>query len=253
MSDTSLWTQLTDKYEVRRFIEEKGYKEILVDCYGVWNSVNEINFDLLPSKFVIKCTHDSGSTHIIKDKSKDNLIQICNDLQSKLHPIGYITCEPHYLNIKPRIIAEELLEEKALRDFSCSMIDYKVWCFNGTPNIIFICYNRHKDKNGHSTACYDIYDARTWTTKREYLRKAYRPNEGFFLPAPENLERMLEYATTISKDFPVVRVDFYNINGKIYFGEITFTSAGANCYYFSEYGQRAMGEAIDLTSIKRIR
>ena len=91
MTDTSIWSQLTDKYEVRKFIEEKGYKEILVDCYGVWNNIGEINFETLPNKFVIKCTHDSGSTHIIKDKSKANIVDICKDLQAKLHPIASLS------------------------------------------------------------------------------------------------------------------------------------------------------------------
>ena len=253
MTDTSIWSQLTDKYEVRKFIEKKGYKEILVDCYGVWNNIGEINFESLPNKFVLKCTHDSGSTHIIKDKSKADLVDICKDLQAKLHPIGYTTCEPHYLSIQPRIIAEELLEEKELKDLSTSMIDYKVWCFNGAPNVIFLCYDRHKDLNGHLTASYDMYDAKTWDKRREYLDVAYRPDDNMCFPAPDNLEKMLEYAANISKDFPVARVDFYNINGKIYFGEITFTSAGANCYYFSELGQKIMGDAIDLTHVKRIK
>ena len=98
-----------------------------------------------------------------------------------------------------------------------------------------------------------MYDAQTWAKKREYLDVAYRPDDNTCFPAPDNLEKMLEYAANISKDFPIARVDFYNINGKIYFGEITFTSAGANCYYFSELGQRVMGDAIDLTHVKKIR
>ncbi|WP_314958167.1 ATP-grasp fold amidoligase family protein [Prevotella pallens] len=250
MTDTSIWSQLTDKYEVRKFIEKKGYKEILVDCYGVWNNIGEINFETLPNKFVIKCTHDSGSTHIIKDKSKANIVDICKDLQAKLHPIGYTTCEPHYLSIQPRIIAEELLEERELKDLSTSMIDYKVWCFNGVPNVIFLCYDRHKDTNGHSVASYDIYDVKTWEVKREYLEKDFRPNSHTKFPRPPKLEDMIECATNISRGFPVVRVDFYCINNKIYFGEMTFTSAGANCYYFSNLGQRVMGQAIDLSNIK---
>lgn len=250
MTDTSIWSQLTDKYEVRKFIEKKGYKEILVDCYGVWNNIGEINFETLPNKFVIKCTHDSGSTHIIKDKSKANIVDICKDLQAKLHPIGYTTCEPHYLSIQPRIIAEELLEERELKDLSTSMIDYKVWCFNGVPNVIFLCYDRHQDTNGHSVASYDIYDVKTWEVKREYLEKDFRPNSHTKFPRPPKLEDMIECATNISRGFPVVRVDFYCINNKIYFGEMTFTSAGANCYYFSNLGQRVMGQAIDLSNIK---
>lgn len=252
MTDLTIWSKLTDKYEVRKFIEEKGYKDILVNCYGVWNNVDEINFEKLPNKFVIKCTHDSGSTHIIKDKSKVDIRKVRNDLKARLHPIGYTTCEPHYLNIKPRIIAEELLEERELKSISTSMVDYKVWCFNGIPNFIFICYNRRKEKNGHSTASYDIYDAKEWNTKREYLNKNFIPNNPTKFPRPQNLEKMLEYAENIAKGFPVVRVDFYNINGKIYFGEITFTSAGGNCYYFSQLGQKVMGEAIDLSNIRKI-
>lgn len=249
MSDISLWSQLTDKYEVRKFIAEKGYKNILVNCYGIWNNTDEIDFEKLPNKFVIKCTHDSGSTHIIKDKSKADIKYICNDLRTKLHTIGYTTCEPHYLNIRPRIIAEELLEEE-LTELSSSIIDYKMWCFNGKPKLVFICYNRHQDTNGHSVASYDIYDVKTWEVKREYLEKDFRPNSHTKFPRPPKLEDMIECATNISKGFPVVRVDFYCINNKIYLGEMTFTSAGANCYYFSNLGQRVMGQAIDLSNIK---
>ena len=246
MTDTTIWSKLTDKYEVRKYVSSKGYEENLVKCYGVWNNVNEIDYKKLPNKFVIKCTHDSGSTHIIKDKSKVDFNEINAALEKKLHTImGYTTCEPHYFRIKPRIIAEEFLEDEE-NQLSSSIIDYKIWCFNGIPYIALLCYDRYNDINGHSTATKDLYCLEPWQPKRDFLAKHESTPKYKFIPKPNCLDEMLKMAKNLTKDFPVVRADFYIIKDKPYFGELTFTPAGGLNYSYSDLAQIEMGKMIKL-------
>lgn len=111
MTDTSKWTEYTDKYEVRKHIEDLGLKDILTECYGVWERVEDIDFDKLPNKFVLKCTHDCGSTVIVRDKSKMNKERVLGFLGKCVSKrYGYASCEPHYTLIKPRLMAESLIE-----------------------------------------------------------------------------------------------------------------------------------------------
>lgn len=251
MTDTSIWSELTDKYNVRKYIEQKGYADNLPNCYGVWDRVEDIDYTTLPDKFVIKCTHDSGSTFIIKNKAKSNLEKINNELRKKLEPMGIATCEPHYLKIKPRIIAEELLEDFEDTKWSTSLIDYKIWCFNGKPYIAFVCYDRQRMTNGLIGVTYDLFTLDDWTPKREFLSKKNANYKN--IPKPKCLDEMLQIAKNLSAEFPLVRVDFYVINNKPYFGELTFTSSGGLNYFYSKLGQKEMGNAIDLSKIKRIR
>ena len=251
VTDTTEWSRLADKYEVRKYIEEKIGEENLTECYGVWDSVENIDYSSLPQKFVIKCTHDSGSTYIVKDKSHTNLEELNANLKKHMKPIGTSTCEVHYQNIKPRIIAEELLEDEENSKWSSSLIDYKIWCFNGKPFIGFICYDRFREPNGHISVTYDMFTLDPWEPKREYLSKKSANYK--HIPRPDCLDEMLRIAKSLSEPFPQVRVDFYVIKGKPYFGELTFTSSNGINYFYSELGQKVMGEAIDLSNVKRIR
>lgn len=251
VSDTSEWSRLADKYEVRKYVEEKVGKNILVPCYGVWNRVEDIDYDSLPQKFVIKCTHDSGSTYVIKDKNNTNLKELSAKLEKHMDPIGNVTCEPHYQRIRPRIIAEQLLEDEENCKWSSSLIDYKIWCFNGKPFIGFICYDRFREANGHIAVTYDMFTLDPWAPKREYLSKKKANYKD--IPRPDCLDEMLRIAQLLSEPFPQVRVDFYVINGKPFFGEMTFTSSNGINYFYSELGQKVMGDAIDLSNVKRIR
>lgn len=249
LSDTSVWSDLADKYKVRDYITQKGYEEILPKCYGVWDRVEDIDFNILPKKFVIKCTHDCGSAIIIKDKAAENWENIANYLKTKLIPIGGgIVVEPHYKKIKPRIIVEELLEDQATQGLSSSLVDYKVWCFNGKPYIVLLCYDRKKKENGHSSVTVDLYTKDTWQHRRDLLTDKSAKYKD--IPRPKCLEKMLDIAKDLSDGFPQVRVDFYIINNKPYFGELTFTSAAASHYYFTEEAQREFAKAIDLTNVK---
>ena len=211
--DTSKWPMLTDKYAVRKYIESIGLGDILVKLYGKWDSVEDINWDVLPNKFVMKCNNGSGDVLICKDKSKLDI------------------AEPQYALIKPCIIAEELLDSSTQPCGSSSLVDYKIWCFNGKPHSVWCCYNRKQ-----YYANVGVYDL-NWQYHPEcsVFTKHYKESSKL-LPKPVNFGRMLEIAQRLSKGFPVLRVDLYNVNGHVYFGELTFTSqSGCMNFYSQQY------------------
>ena len=246
-TDTSKWTEYTDKYEVRKHIESLGLKDILTECYGVWDRAEDINFDKLPDKFVLKCTHDCGSTIIIRDKSemdKQSVIDFLNKHASVRY--GYDSCEPHYTSIKPRIMAESLIEMDNTDEFSSeTTVDHKIRCIDGKAQYDMVRYDRSLESgSGGSKTIYDLYDIHTWQPMRQYLADKgvkYRN-----VPRPQNLERMIEIAEIIGKGYPQVRVDLYNVKGKIYFGEMTFFAfSGMNNHFTMEF-QRMIGDRIQL-------
>ncbi len=247
MSDTSEWTRLSDKYEVRKYISDLGLGHILTKCYGVWNTVNEIDFEQLPREFVIKCTHDSGSTFIVRDKQKEDFVSLKAKLNSFLYRKEYSTCEPHYHRIQPRVMAEELLKSDVEPIETVSMIDYKIWCFNGVPFCFFVCYDRYRDVNGRIKVTYDLYGVNPWRPIRDRLSQSMQNQNFKDVPEPDNLQEMLDVSSKLSKGFPQVRVDLYNVNGKVYFGEMTFTSSSGSNYFFSDELKLEMGQQIDLS------
>ena len=250
MTDTSKWTEYTDKYEVRKHIEELGLKDILTECYGVWDRVEDIDFDQLPDQFVLKCTHDCGSTVIIRDKSKMNKEEVLGFLGKCVSKrYGYESGEPHYTFIKPRLMAESLIEMDNTAEFSsATTVDHKIRCIDGKAQYDMVCYDRSLESgSGGSKTVYDLYDIHTWQPMRQYLADvgvAYKD-----VPRPENLEKMIEIAEKIAQGFPQVRVDLYNVKGKIYFGEMTFYAfSGMNNHFTMEF-QRMIGDRIQLPKV----
>lgn len=250
MTDTSKWTEYTDKYEVRKHIESLGLKDILTECYGVWKRAEDIEFDKLPDKFVLKCTHDCGSTVIIRDKSKMNKKEVIDFLQKHLDVrYGYDSCEPHYTTIEPRVMAESLIEMDNTDEFSSqTTVDHKIRCIDGKAQYDFVCYDRSLESgSGGSKTVYDLYDIHTWQPMHQYLADPgveYRK-----VPRPENLDKMIAIAEKISEGFTQVRVDLYNVKGKIFFGEMTFTAfSGMNNHFTMEF-QRMIGDRIHLPKI----
>lgn len=246
-ADTRKWTEYTDKYEVRRYIEELGLKDILTECYGVWDRAEDIDFDSLPEKFVVKCTHDCGSTVIIRDKSTMDK-QFVMDFLNRHVAVryGYDSCEPHYTAIKPRIMAESLIEMDNSEEFSSeTTVDHKIRCIDGKVQYDMVCYDRSLESgSGGTKTIYDLYDIHTWQPMRQYL--ADRGVRYRDVPRPQNLGRMIEIAEIISKGFPQVRVDLYNVKGKIFFGEMTFFAfSGMNNHFTTEF-QRMVGDRITL-------
>ncbi len=248
-TDTSLWTRCSDKYVVRGYVEEKGLGEILIPLVGVWNKATDIDFDKLPEMFVLKANHGSGDVLVVKDKKKVDWLETVRMFEKDLASrYGALESGIHYMRIKPRMIAESFIQNnEETKKVSSSLIDYKMWCFNGQCYYIWACANR----NEHSTEVM-TYD-REWNAHPEYsiFKDGYRRGE--LLPKPENFERMIEIAEKLSEDFPCVRVDLYNISGKIYFGELTFTSYGGLMDFYTEEFQLLAGSLVDLSEVKVIR
>lgn len=243
-SDTSLWTVCADKYRVREYVASKGLGDILVPLLGVWKRAEDVDFESLPEKFVIKCNHDSGSTHIVDKSSPDyNPEAIRRDLKKHLKiRFGNVGGEMFYNSIPPRIIAEKTLE---LAAGSVSMTDYKVWSFDGKPYVIMTCQNRTE-----SGLDIDVYDTH-WNERRDacVFSSHYRES-GEKLPPPASLERMLSAASVLSKGFPEVRVDFYDVEGKLYFGELTFSSLSGRMTYFTQPFLEELGAQCILPNTK---
>lgn len=240
--DTSKWPMLTDKYAVRKYIESIGLGDTLVKLYGKWDSVEDIDWDSLPDKFVMKCNNGSGDVLICKDKAKLDIEATKRYFDIMLHrEFGVVSGEPHYALIKPCIIAEELLDASTQPCGSSSLVDYKIWCFNGNPHSVWCCYNR---KQYHANV--GVYD----------LNWQYHPEASVFtkhyimgrqqLPKPTCLDRMIEVAKKLSWGFPVLRVDLYEVNGHVYFGELTFTSQSGCMDYFSKKFLNETGALIKL-------
>ena len=246
-TDTSLWTKCADKYRVREYIKEKGCEETLVKLYGAWENPEEIDFDSLPNRFVLKANNGCGTVMIVKDKNKLNRKKTIKTLKSWLkRPFGYSSAQLHYLDIKRCIIAEELLSKEAGHDLFSphSLVDYKVWCINGKPESILVTYDRTKN-----SLKMDLYTTNWERMQNEIIGgKHYIRNTGDILPKPGCLTKMLEYAIKLSKEFPQVRVDFYIANDKIYFGELTLSSGYG--YFTPEY-YKYLGSKIDLSKLKK--
>ncbi|MBE6196111.1 MAG: hypothetical protein E7137_03330 [Rikenellaceae bacterium] len=241
-TDTTLWTRLADKYNVRGYVEECGLSDILVPLLGHWEKAEEIDFMQLPDSFVFKTVQGSGDIILVKDKSQIIKEEIRKQLEISVNTVyGDLEGGKHYMRIKPAIIAEELMKNDEVSEkYSTSIIDYKIWCFNGKAHYIWACCNR--DHQGTDVMTYDL----NWSALPEYsvFNEHYR--EGNVLPKPQNFERMVEVAEKLAKPFPVVRVDLYNLAGKIYFGEMTFTSLGGLMDFYTDDFQHLAGSLIDI-------
>lgn len=205
------YTKMVDKYEAKEYVSSIIDKEYISKTFGIYNNFEEINFDELPNEFVMKCTHDSGGVIICKDKASLNIKEAKKKINKSLNTNYYrLGREWPYKNVKPRIIIEELLKDVNNED----LIDYKFMCFNGRVKCSFVCLNR-RSKEGLNVDFYDLQ----W--KKMPFERHYA-NSAITLEKPKNYEKMIELAEKLSKNIPFVRVDFYDINGKIYFGELTF-------------------------------
>lgn len=207
-----LYTKLVDKHEVKKIVAKKIGEEHIIPTLGVWNKFDEIDFNKLPNQFVLKCTHDSGGLVIVKDKSKFD-INAAKKKINKCMKMNYYWAyrEWPYKNVKPRIIAEKYMEDES----GYELKDYKVFCFDGIPKAFFIATDRaiHKTK-------FDFFDAEL---NHLPIRQHYPNNSKFVIPDPAGIKKMFAFARILTQNFKHCRADFYNINGKIYFGELTFS------------------------------
>lgn len=208
------YTMMVDKYKVRDYIAEKLGKEYLIPLLGVWKTPDEIDFDKLPDKFVLKCNHNSGlGMCICKDKSKLDILKVKDELKKGINQNYYLTGrEWPYKNVERCIIAEKYMTDDAESE---SFTDYKFFCFDGNVDCVMVCLDRHTGDT--KFYFFDKY----WNLKRLNKRGKDAP-KGFTIPKPECMDQMFEIASKLSKGLKFARIDLYQSNGLVYFGEITF-------------------------------
>ena len=234
--NSPLKTKLSDKYLVREFIKEQIGDEYLIPLLGVWDSFDEIEFEKLPDSFVLKVNHGSGWNIIVKNKLDFNIKAAKKkfDLWMDIN-YAYKGFELQYRDIKPKIIAE-----KYMQDSRGELNDYKIMCFNGEPKFIWIDCGRYTN---HTRNIYDL----NWNLQPfTILYPALQTD----IPKPEQLDKMIELAKKLCLDFPFVRIDFYNIDGKIYLGEITFTTGNGTEKFTPERYDLELGNILVLPKKK---
>lgn len=206
-----IYTKLVDKYEVKKYVAELIGEEYIIPTLGVWNQFDEIDFSSLPNQFVLKCTHDSGGLIVCKDKYNID-IKAARDKINKSLGINYYYKgrEWPYKNVPPRIIAEYYMEDS----FSGDLVDYKFHCFDGEVKALFIATERQS-----GGVKLDYFD-------KDFVHLPFNctgyQNTDNQIEKPKKYSEMLKIAQTLSEGFPHVRVDLYNVNDSIYFGELTF-------------------------------
>ena len=210
------YTEMVDKYAVKEYVANIIGEEYIIPTLGIYNNFDEIDLEKLPNKFVIKCTHDSGGLIVCKNKNELDIKKARKKINKSLKT-NYYYCgrEWPYKNVKPRIIVEKYMEDKKTKELR----DYKFFCFNGIPKLMFIATDRGKKETK-----FNYYDLKF--NKLEI--KQHYPNDDRVIFKPQNFDKMIELSKKLSKGIPHVRVDWYEINGKMYFGELTF-------YHFSGF------------------
>lgn len=230
-----LYTKLVDKYEVRKYIAERIGEQYLIPLVGgPWNSPDEIDFDALPDQFVLKCTHDSGSVIVCRDKSGFDIENAKSSLRKHLQRNYSFLCrEWPYKGVGPRIIAEKYMEDRSAENLNV----YKIFCFNGKPEIFQTIQN---DKTPQETIDYFDTEWRLLTLRQNF------PNSLIPLKKPAVLEKMLELAEKLSSGFAFIRTDMYEINGEVYFSEFTFCSDAGFAKFEPEDWDGKLGSWIEL-------
>ena len=229
-----LYTRVVDKYAVKEYIASQIGEEYIIPTIGLWSNFDEIDFEKLPQSFVLKCTHDSGGLVICKDKSnldiKKARKKIVKSLNSNFFLLGR---EWPYKGVKPQIIAEPYIS-----DSNGELNDYKFFCFNGQPKMLFIASDRGIDTR------FDFFDM----DFNHLPFEQGHPNSTKVLKKPDGFDHMKEIAMKLSEGFPEVRVDFYNVDGKIYFGELTLFHFSGFVPFEPEEWDEKMGSWIVLPS-----
>lgn len=212
----SEYTTMVDKYAVKKYIADLIGEEYIIPTLGVWERFEDIDFDSLPNQFVLKCTHDSGGLVIVRDKAKLDKVAAKRKIEASLkRNYFYSGREWPYKNVKPRILAEKYMEDKTTSELR----DYKFFCFDGEPKILFIASERQKV--GEEVK-FDFFDVEG----NHLAVKNGHPNAEEVPALPQNFELMKQLAKQVSAGIPHLRVDFYEMDGNVYFGELTF-------YHFS--------------------
>lgn len=219
-TDSKQRSRLTDKYEVREYINAKGYEEALIPLYGVYNHPSEINFDELPSQFVLKGTHGCDMNYICQNKENINKKELNKKLKLWMNTnLAYMSLETHYLSIKPRILCEQFLASE-----TGDLADYKFHCCDGKARFVLVCTDRKKNQYR------DVFDME-WNARDVVVGAKNNPTKP---EKPKAFDKMVEMANCLAEGIPFVRIDLYELNGKIYFGEMTFTPAAGLLFHFND-------------------
>lgn len=230
--------KVVDKYLVREYLSEKKLEKYLVKLYGVYENFDNIDFSNLPKSFVIKNTGDSGGVKVVKDKKNVNYDDLREFFLSlKKQEFCDYAKEWVYEGLENKIIIEEYIETKD----GHAPKDYKFFCFHGEPRFLFVASERDVDTKFDFFDCdfnhLPVYNGHEWSTYK--------------LEKPDNFEEMLEVCRVLSADFPHVRVDLYNENGKIYFGELTFFHFGGIVPFEPRSFDYEFGKYMDILKINK--
>lgn len=230
------YPRMVDKQEAKQYVASIIGDEYIIPTLGVWDRFEDIDFKALPNQFVLKCTHDSGSVVICKDKStfdyKKARARIIRGLKNDLFWFGR---EWPYKNLTRKVIVEQFMKSDA-----SGLTDYKVHCFNGEPKLILVC----KDRFTQTGLTEDFFDPQ-W--KQLDIQRSTHPNASDKIAKPEELLEMLALSKRLSENIPFLRVDFYIIEHKIYFSELTFFPASGFEKFVPEQYDKLLGSWINLT------
>lgn len=238
-TDTSEWSRLTDKIAVREYVKECGFEHILCNLYGTYKKSAEIDYSSLPNQFVLKTNNGCATNILVRDKSHLNISETNKKLDDWLNKdYGVLTCQPHYSRIPAMILAEQLLVDNAHPGEALK--DYKFYCINGLPLYVYVYADRKDNSHDMKRMVYDM----DWVEHPEYLGRKAKPFHG--AQQPVSFKQMKEIAKKLSSPFKFVRVDFYEIDGKPFFGELTFTPGlqESSISFLEE-----MGAMIDLDNV----
>ncbi len=228
------YTSLVDKYEVKKHVEKIIGSEYIIPTLGIYDNFDEIDFSTLPNRFVIKCTHDSGGIVICKNKSNFNIKNAKRKIEKCLkRNFYYVGREWPYKNVKPRIIIEQYMEDISNEELT----DYKVMCFNSKPLMTFTCSERF---SGDLKVTFFDNDWKKMPFERHYKASTKK------IKKPINFDLMLKLSKTMSENIPFVRIDWYEINGKLYFGEYTFYPGDGLEEFSPEIWDEKLGNLINL-------
>lgn len=230
------YTMMVDKQAVKVYVANLIGEEYIIPTLGVWDNADEIDFSKLPNQFVLKCTHDSGGLVICTDKSKLNIAQAKSKLNGCLnHNFFWGQREWPYKDVKPRIIAEKYMVDES----GTELKDYKFFCFDGEPKAMFIATDR---SNPNEETKFDFFDM-------DFNHLPFtngHPNSTKEIKKPDGFDEMKVLVAKLSKGMPHVRVDLYNINGKLYFGELTFSHWSGLVPFVPEEWDYTFGSWINL-------
>lgn len=235
------YTKLVDKYDVKEHVRKLIGDEYVIPTLAVWDNVDDIDFNQLPDQFVLKTTHSGGNTGVVicRDKNSFDMEAAKLKLSKSLkHDIYTSFREWPYKNVRPRIIAEKFISDNIHSD----LIDYKFYCFDGVPKVLVVATGRNVN------LCFDYYDM-------DFNHLPFRqggPNSSCHIEKPRDMDKMIKLAEELSKGMPHVRIDMFNVNSRIYFGEYTFFDSSGMAEFDPEEWDYNFGQFIKLPSLRRL-